>query len=111
MPFEIKGTEKLEARVNLRMTKKELERLKEDATVANLTISELVRRRYFGRPIMASVDATTVRELRRLGGLIKKVHVDSGGAYREQTAELLSQLNAAVIALSEVALAQTKRGA
>ncbi len=49
-----------------------------------------------GRPVVSRTDATTIRELRRLGGLLKMVHVESGGAYRQQTAELLTMLRAAV---------------
>jgi len=42
------------------------------------------------------VDATAIRELRRLGGLVKKVHVDSGGAYSKETASALVALRAAI---------------
>ena len=45
---------------------------------------------------MPRTDATTIRELRRLGGLLKKVHVDSGGAYSEETAAALTALRAAI---------------
>ena len=41
-------------------------------------------------------DATTIRELRRIGGLLKKVHVDGGGAYSQQTAAALRTLHAAI---------------
>ena len=42
--------------------------------------------RALDRPVVSRTDATTIRELRRLGGLLKKVHVDSGGAYSKETA-------------------------
>ena len=59
-------------------------------------VAELVRLRALGRPVVSRTDATTIRELRRLGGLLKMIHVESGGAYRQQTAELLGMLRAAV---------------
>lgn len=59
-------------------------------------MSELVRLRVLGRPVVGRTDATTIRELRRLGGLLKMVHLDSGGAYSEQTGEALGELRAAI---------------
>jgi hypothetical protein len=49
---------------------------------------------------VARTDATTIRELRRLGGLLKKVHVDSGGAYSRETAAALAELRAAILQLA-----------
>jgi hypothetical protein len=92
MPFKVKGDEALTVRVSVRVTPGEKERLEDDAGKAGLSVSELIRRRYFGRPIMASADATVVAELRRLGGLLKHVHNESNGAYSRQTSEALSAL-------------------
>ena len=49
---------------------------------------------------MSRTDATAIRELRRLGGLLKKVHVDSGGAYSRETAAALAALRAAIARLA-----------
>jgi len=57
--------------IKVRLPEEDHARLAEDAQIAELTISEIVRRRYFGRPILAHADMVTVRELRRLGGLLK----------------------------------------
>lgn len=81
--------EPLDCFVNVRLTAAEKARLREDAELAGLSVSELIRRRYFGRPIVASADASMVRELRRLGGLVKHIHNESRGAYSAQTAALL----------------------
>jgi hypothetical protein len=96
MPFEQKGTEPLDASVTIRLSVSERDRLKEDADLAGLTVSELVRRRYFNRPIAANVDRAYFKgllrirsELGRVGGLLKHVHVESGGRYSIQTAEAL----------------------
>ena len=54
------------------MTSAEAKSLKEQAANAGLTVSEYMRRRMFGgRPIVARTDSQTIRELRRLGGLLK----------------------------------------
>lgn len=49
----------------------ERKQLEEAADVAGLSVSELVRRRALGRTVQAASDLTTIRELRRLGGLQK----------------------------------------
>ena len=66
------------------------------ASDAGLPVSELVRLRALGRPVVSRTDATTIRELRRLGGLLKVVHLESGGAYSEQTGAALGELRAAI---------------
>lgn len=92
MPFEVQGTEPLDAVVNVRLTSTEKGLLKEDADLAGLSMSELVRRRYFGRPIIAEADAVMLKELRRIGGLLKHIHNESGGAYSKDTAGALAVL-------------------
>jgi hypothetical protein len=89
LPFETVGLEPLDAIINVRLTSAEKVRLKEDADLAALSMSELVRRRYFGRPIIANADAVMLKELRRLGGLLKLVHSESGGAFITDTANTL----------------------
>lgn len=100
MPFETLGPEPLDAFINVRLTSSEKARLKEDADLANLSMSELIRRRYFGRPIIAAADAVMLKELRRLGGLLKHVHSESGGAYSQETASALLAVKAYIEKLS-----------
>jgi len=60
------------SRRTVRMTTAEDERLREQAASAGLSVSEYIRRRMFGgRPIVAKTDNQAIRELRRLGGLLK----------------------------------------
>jgi uncharacterized protein (DUF1778 family) len=92
MPFETNGPERLDAVVNVRLTAAEKVRLKDDADLAGLSVSEFVRRRSFGRAIIAQADAVTIKELRRLGGLVKHLHNESGGAYSRETAAALVAL-------------------
>ena len=100
MPFETLGLEPLDAVINVRLTAAEKARLKEDADLAGLSMSELVRRRYFGRPIIASANAVMLKELRRLGGLLKHVHNESNGVYSRDTAGALVALKAYIEKLS-----------
>ncbi len=44
----------------------------EQANLAGLSTSEYIRRKLFGgRPVIAQTDETVIRELRRIGGLLK----------------------------------------
>ena len=86
MPFAKKGAAGLTDRLDVRVAPAEKAQLRVMAAVAGLPVAELVRLRALGRPVVSRTDATTIRELRRLGGLLKMVHVDSGGAYSAETA-------------------------
>ena len=79
----------LDAVINVRLTAAEKVRLQEDADIASVSMRELVRRRYFGRPLLAKADDVMLKELRRLGGLLKHVHNDSRSAYSADTARAL----------------------
>lgn len=94
------GVVPLDAIANVRLTSDEKARLQEDADLAGLSMSELIRRRYFGRPIVANADQIMLRELRRLGGLVKHIHNQSDGAYSEDTAAVLRSIKAAIEKLS-----------
>jgi hypothetical protein len=100
MPFTRHGPAALTHRIDVRVAPVEKARLREFADDAGITVAELVRQRALGRPVVARTDATTVRELRRLGGLLKKVHTDSRGAYSQVTAAALRDLHAAIRALA-----------
>ena len=59
-------------RRTLRISAEENERLARQADAAGISVSEYIRRRCFGgRPITSRTDSQTIRELRRLGGLLK----------------------------------------
>jgi hypothetical protein len=101
MAFRSKAEVGLTERLDVRVTPAEKDRVRALARAAGLAVSELVRLRALGRPVVCRTDATTIRELRRLGGLLKKVHVDSGGAYSQQTATTLGALRAAIDRLAK----------
>ena len=59
-------------RRTVRITQKEDDRLIYYAHLSGMTVSRYMRRRIFGgRPIIAKTDDQAIRELRRLGGLLK----------------------------------------
>ena len=67
-----KATNRFQRRRTLRLTVEEDERLTRQAVTAGISVSEYMRRLFFGgRPIIARTDDQTIRELRRLGGLLK----------------------------------------
>jgi 16S rRNA U516 pseudouridylate synthase RsuA-like enzyme len=94
MPFTNKGPSPLTERLDVRISPAEKEQLRKMAARAGLPVAELVRLRALERPVVPRTDATTVRELRRLGGLLKKVHLDSKGAYSQQTRAVLDEVRA-----------------
>jgi len=100
LPFQLNGMSPLDSVLNLRLTEDEKAKLKEDADLAGLSMSELVRRRYFGRPIIASADAIMLKELRRLGGLLKHIHNESKGVYSQATASAIAELRVYIQKLS-----------
>ena len=101
MPFRKKGPASLTERLNIRLAPGEKQKLRGIAHDGGLSVSDLVRLRALGRPVVCRTDATTIRELRRLGGLLKKVHVDSGGAYSAATANALVALTRAIDLLAK----------
>jgi len=101
MKFTVQGSEPLNAALRLRLTDSEKEALRDEAFSYGLSMSELVRRRYFGRPIISNADMTMIRELRRIGGLLKHIHLDSDGAYSNQTAATLTVLREYIEKISD----------
>ncbi len=81
------NVEPLDKKISVRLTAAEKIQLAEDAQIAGLGLSELVRRRYFGRRIIANADTAILRELRRLGGLLKQLNSES--ADHQQVQETL----------------------
>ena len=72
MEDESNGRGRFEARRTLRLSVEENERLTRQADAAGISVSEYIRRICFGgRPITSRTDNQTIRELRRLGGLLK----------------------------------------
>ena len=65
-----RGT-RFQHRRTVRLTAAEDKKLTRQAATASISVSEYMRRLFFGgRPIIARTDDQTIRELRRLGGLL-----------------------------------------
>ena len=94
MPFSVQGDEALTEKIAVRLTADEKAKLRQDADLAGLSISELVRRRYFGRPIRAKVDLAVANQLRHHMGQLKKFHGDTQGRFASTTADILSDIHA-----------------
>lgn len=71
MPFAPRTKDRAASRFEMRLTAAERRQLHEDADLAGMSVSELVRRRALGKTILAATDLMMIRELRRLGGLQK----------------------------------------
>ncbi len=69
--------------VTFRLSEKDRKDLVEQATVAGLSVSEYIRLRALGHPVMARSDAALLRELRRQGGLIKHYALSGSLASKE----------------------------
>ena len=96
MVFQTKGVITHDSRINVRLTDYEREHLEQDASLASVSMSEVVRARFFDYPLVANVDIQMIGVLRKAAGLLKHVHVESKGAYSEDT-------KAAIIALKKLA--------
>lgn len=97
-----KPERKFHKRYSLWVSEGEAKQIEEQASVAGLSVSECLRRRGFGgRPVVAQTDMNTIRELRRIGGLLKH-HFETlreAGASRElleQQEETLRILSRAI---------------
>ena len=96
MKAKDKTLARFQCRRTLRLTGEEAARLSGQAAIAGISVSEYMRRLFFGgRPLVAKTDGQTIRELRRLGGLLKynfEAVREKGG--RNELAELSATLNA-----------------
>jgi hypothetical protein len=78
--------------VGIRLSEEENQRIREQAEMSHLTISEFMRRRALGKQIVPKSDLGILSELRRLGGLLKHVHLETRGTYSQDTANAIHAL-------------------
>ena len=86
----------LDARLQFRLSEQERLDVLKQADRARLTVSAYCRRRILGHQVTADVDEQMIRELRRLGGLLKHHYNQSGGVNREESARVLDALGRAI---------------
>ena len=85
-----------EYHVGVRFTPSEYEKIKVESEKLGITASAYIRGKAFHGhiriPKYAKIDSQAINLLSKLGGLVKKIHMESGGAYRQQTANLLEEM-------------------
>ena len=101
-----KAAIRFQKRRTLRLTAEEDKKLTRQAETAGISVSEYMRRLFFGgRPIIARTDDQTIRELRRLGGLLKHhfevVKRTGNSATLSELDAALREIRRAIEALSE----------
>ncbi len=106
MKAKEKNLARFQCRRTLRLTGEEDTRLSGQAELAGITVSEYMRRLFFGgRPLVARTDGQTIRELRRLGGLLKHnfetVREKGGRSELDALNAALNAIRAAIEKLSE----------
>lgn len=100
--------ENLEARIDFRLTREEREEIQEQAEASGLSVSEYVRRRALGRRVDSVTDIKMISELRRQGGLLKKIFNESNGMYSEKIKATLENLNSFIKVLERNVLNDLK---
>ena len=85
--------ENLEARLDVRVTREERQEIQEQAEASGLSVSEYVRRRTLGRRVASVMDVRMLSELRRQGGLLKKIFNESNGMYSEEIVLALDRMS------------------
>jgi len=71
MPFTSRTNDLASSRFEMRLTAAERLQLRDEADLAGMSISELLRKRAIGKTIHVATDFVMIRQLRRLGGLQK----------------------------------------
>jgi len=95
MPFK-EGSDNKTAQVRIRFTPTEKAQAEGHAKAAGLTLSEYIRKRALGMPVRSRADEQTINELRRLGGLLKHIHNQTGGEHSKGTAGALVEITEAI---------------
>jgi hypothetical protein len=95
-----KDSQKLH-RITVRFDSSEYAKINSEAKSAGTTVSKYVREKVKRGCVRvnpyAKVDVAGVNRLSKLGGLLKMVHLESGGAYSEKTAAILGDIQAAIL--------------
>jgi hypothetical protein len=81
-------------RIGFRVSGEERQGIADQAEISHLTVSEYIRRRVLGKRVVPQADMAVLAELRRLGGLLKHVHLETWGTYSELTANAIRALEA-----------------
>jgi hypothetical protein len=102
MPFTSRTNDRASARFEMRLTTAERQQLRDEADLAGISISELLRKRAFCKTIHAATDLMMIRELRRLGGLQKHT-INKFPQHSEVVDECIATIRAIHAAIERVA--------
>ncbi len=87
-------------KITVRFDDAEYAKICSETESAGVTLSKFMRekalRGYVRPPKRAVADAEAVSTLSKIGGLLKKIHTDSGGAYSGKTAALLDEIGGVI---------------
>lgn len=82
--------------VGVRLTQSEYDFVKQEAESFGMTISDYLRPIILNKKMIPRTDASAIGELRRIGGLLKHIHNESKGAYRDLTASTLLDMQSCI---------------
>ena len=86
--------------IGVRFAAPEYEKIRADAEKIGVTVSAYIRAKalqgYLHIPKYAKLDVQALNQFSKMGGLVKKIHTESGGAYSEKTAALLDDMRIVV---------------
>jgi hypothetical protein len=93
---KVSAESKRQRHVGIRLGESEYKKIIAESEKIGVTISAYIRskaiRGFIQIPRYAKLDNGHIGQLSRLGGLLKKVHVESGGAYSQKTADMLEEI-------------------
>jgi hypothetical protein len=91
--------------IGIRLDKSEYEKMTSESKEVGVTLSAYIRakamRGYLRIPKYAKIDSANINQLSKLGGLLNKIHVESGGMYRKQTAEILEDIHGIMLEIGK----------
>jgi len=87
--------------IRVRLTEREYEQIQKYTEQSGLTCAEFIRRASTRRRIISRVDVNLINELRKQGGLLKMIHLETRAAYSEKTAAAIIAIRDTIRAISK----------
>lgn len=81
-----------DASLNIRLHSLEKQKVADDAQVAGMSMSDVVRYRLNGTPIVSSLNYEMINSVRKAVGYIKHLHNESNGMYSDDTRAAINAL-------------------
>ena len=91
--------------IGVRFSASEYEKITGESEELGVTLSSYIRSKALNGtlriPKHAKADTNALNQLSKIGGFINKIHTESGGAYRVQTAELIEDMRRVVLEIEQ----------